>query len=262
MLQLKSPREILLMRKAGLVVWEAHQAAATLIRPGVTTLELDAAIEQVFLRHRAAPLFKGVPGKVPFPAVTCISVNDEVVHGIPGSRVLREGDIVGVDTACRLDGWCADSAYTYPVGQVSVEKSRLMDVTRATLALAVELIGKKRRWGEVAREMSDYVRGAGFSVVEQLTGHGIGRTLHEAPEVPNFVSATWLKKEDFELVTGIVIAVEPMVNAGVKDVRCLQDHWTLVTKDGKPSAHFEHTIALTKDGPLLITAGPDAAAGA
>ncbi len=155
---LRSSREIAQMRKAGLLVWQAHQLAGTLVKPGVTTGEIDAAVEKFFLDNDAIPLFKGVPGKVPFPAVTCISVNEEVVHGIPGPRVLREGDVVSIDTGCKLDGWCGDSAVTHPVGKVAAEVQRLLDVTSGVLELAIELMGLKRRWSEVATEMGSYVR--------------------------------------------------------------------------------------------------------
>jgi methionyl aminopeptidase len=254
---LRSPREILLMRQAGLIVWEAHQVAAALIRPGVTTQEIDAAIEKLFIEKHAIPLFKGVPGKVPFPAVTCISVNEEVVHGIPGPRKLAEGDVVSVDTGCKLNGWCGDAAITHPVGQVDPEALRLLAVTQGTLNLAIELMGVKRMWSEVAKEMEAYVRDAGFYVVESFVGHGIGREMHEEPQVPNFVSNQLRRSGDFELQPGLVIAVEPMVNMGTKKVKGLPDHWTQATQDGKPSAHFEHTIAMTKDGPVPLTAGPD-----
>lgn len=254
-LVLRSPREIRLMRKAGLVVWEAHQAVRELIRPGVTTAELDAAIERVFAKHGAIPLFKGVPGVVPFPAVTCISVNEAVVHGIPGPRELVEGDIVSVDTGCKLDGWCADSAWTHPVGQVSDVKRKLLEVTEGSLNLAIELLPQKKRWSEVGAEMARYVRAAGFSVVEDFVGHGIGRSLHEDPKVPNYASKE-TRQTDFELRPGLVLAIEPMVNVGVKEVKVLADHWTQVTVDGQPSAHFEHTVALTKDGPRLMTGPP------
>jgi methionyl aminopeptidase len=254
-LVLRSAREIRLMRKAGLVVWEAHQAVRDLIRPGVTTGELDAAIERVFVKHGAVPLFKGVPGTVPFPAVTCISVNEEVVHGIPGARQLVEGEVVSVDTGCKLDGWCADSAWTHAVGQISDVKRRLLEVTERSLFIAVELLAQKKKWSEVAAEMARHVRAAGFSVVEDFVGHGIGRNLHEDPKVPNYANKE-TRAGDFPLRPGLVLAIEPMVNVGVKEVKVLADHWTQVTIDGQPSAHFEHTIALTKDGPRLLTGPP------
>lgn len=254
---LRSPREIGCMRKAGLIVWEAHQIAARLVRPGVTTGEIDAAIEAFFVAKGAVPLFKGVPGKVPFPAVTCISVNEEVVHGIPGPRVLRPGDVVSIDTGCRLDGWCGDAAITHGVGEISAENQRLLDVTRGTLDLAIELMAVKQRWSEVAREMEAFVKDAGFFVVENFVGHGIGRQMHEEPQVPNFVSAQLRRGGDFELRPGLVLAVEPMVNVGTKKVKGLSDHWTQVAVDGRASAHFEHTIAMTKNGPVPLTAAPD-----
>jgi methionyl aminopeptidase len=254
---LRSTREIGLMRKAGLLVWQAHQIAAPLVKPGATTGEIDAAIENFFNQQGAIPLFKGVPGKVPFPAVTCISVNDEVVHGIPGKRVLREGDIVSIDTGCKFDGWCGDAAITHPVGKVTPEVQRLLDVTRGVLMLAIDLMGKKSKWSEVAAEMGKFVRDSSFSVVESFVGHGIGREMHEDPQVPNFVSPQLRRNGDFALEPGLVIAVEPMVNMGTKHVRSLPDHWTQATQDGKPSAHFEHTIAIGDDGPIVLTAGPN-----
>jgi methionyl aminopeptidase len=254
----KSPRELGLMRQAGLLVWEAHQIARRLVRPGATTGEIDAAIEAFFQQHNAKPLFKGVKGEVtPFPAVTCISVNEEIVHGIPGPRVLKEGDIVSIDTGCKLNGWCGDAAVTHPVGQVTPQVQRLLDVTREVLFLAIELMAAKTRWSEVAREMELYVRRAGFSVVENFVGHGIGREMHEDPQVPNFVSKQLKKAGDFALKPGLVIAIEPMVNLGTKEVEGLSDHWTQVTKDRRPSAHFEHTVAVTAEGPQVLTAGPN-----
>lgn len=249
------------MRKAGLLVWGAHQAMAARIRPGVTTAELDAVAEAYFAEHGAAPLFKNFPhaqpGRPPFPAVTCISINEEVVHGIPGPRRLKEGDIVSVDTGCRLGGWCGDAAATYAVGKVEPAKQRLIDVTRNVLELAIALMGRKGRWSEVAAEMEQYVRDHGFAVVEDFVGHGIGRQMHEEPQVPNFVHRRAARNQDFRLEPGLVIAVEPMVNMGSKSVRCLADAWTQVTADGQPSAHFEHTIAVTAGGPLVLTAGPN-----
>lgn len=253
---LRSAREIGLIREAGLLVFEAHQIAGRLIRPGVTTAEIDAAIEAHFAAHDAIPLFKGVPGKVPFPAVVCISINEEVVHGIPGPRKLVEGDIVSIDTGCKLNGWCGDAALTHAVGRVSEKTAKLLEITAGVLNLAIELMGKRSLWSEVAVEMEAYVKDAGFSVVENFVGHGIGRQMHEEPQVPNFTSAQFRRNGDFRLEPGLVIAVEPMVNTGTKKVRSLSDHWTQVTQDGKPSAHFEHTIAMTEDGARIMTAAP------
>jgi len=254
---LRSPREIALLRKAGLVVWEAHQLAASMVRPGITTAQLDAAVEEFFRRRKVEPLFKGVPGPVPFPAVTCMSINEEVVHGIPSNRVLKEGDILSIDTGCRLAGWCGDAAVTHPVGKVAPEVQKLLDVTRGVLDLAIEQMGCCRRWSEVALQMEEYVRRHGPSVVERFVGHGIGREMHEDPQVPNFVSKQLRHSGDFELVPGLVIAVEPMVNMGSKHIRTRPDHWTQATVDGKPSAHFEHTIAIRKSGPYVLTGGPE-----
>ena len=161
MINLRSAREIGLMRRAGLAVWKAHQIAGAMIRPGVTTGEIDAAVDRLFIAEGAVPLFRGVPGKVPFPAVCCISVNDEVVHGIPGRRVLREGDVVSVDTGCSIGGWCGDSAVTYPVGEVAADVGRLLDCTRGVLELAIQLMGQRNRWSDVASEMARTVRACG-----------------------------------------------------------------------------------------------------
>jgi methionyl aminopeptidase len=253
---LKSARELGLMRRAGIVNWGAHQLITRMVKPGVTTLEIDLAVEQYFASHGAVPLFKGVPGKVPFPAVCCISLNDEVVHGIPKKKPLREGDIVSIDTGCRLNGWCADSALTHAVGKISPEVRRLLDVTSACLYLAIDLMAKKQYWSEVAEQMAVFVRAAGYSVVENFVGHGLGRDMHEDPQVPNFANTEFRRDHDFKLEPGLVIAVEPMVNMGSKKVKSLNDHWTQVTQDGRPSAHFEHTIAMTENGPWILTDQP------
>ncbi len=260
-IECKSDRELELMRKAGLLVWEAHQLAAAAIRPGVTTAEIDAIVDRFFPQHNATALFKNyIPegAKVPpFPASTCISINDEVVHGIPGPRRLKEGDIVSIDTGCKLAGWCGDAAWTHPVGRIGPEVRRLLEVTEATLNLAIKLMGTKSRWSEVAREMAAFVKDSGFHVVESFVGHGIGREMHEDPQVPNFVSNQLRRGGDFRLQPGVVIAIEPMVNMGTKDVRVCPDRWTQVTADGAKSAHFEHTVAVTEQGPYVLTAGPD-----
>ena len=260
---LKSAREIDRMRKAGLYVWHALQIAERLVRPGITTGEIDAQIEQFFADHHVVSLFKGYPGKVPFPAVTCISVNEEVVHGIPGDRVLREGDIVGIDTGCKVldagsqtKGWCGDSARTLAVGKISAEKQRLLDVTKGMLNIAIEEMGRAKCWSAVAKKMQTLAHRNGFSVIEELVGHGIGREMHESPQVPHYVSQTTIRN-DFNLVPGMVIAVEPMVNMGTKKIRTLRDHWTIITQDHKMSANFEHTLALTSSGVRVLTGPPE-----
>jgi methionyl aminopeptidase len=186
--------------------------------------------------------------------VTCISVNEQIVHGIPGDLVLKPGDIVSVDTGCRLNGWCGDAAWTYPVGEVDDESARLMQAGRDTLQTAILQLGRAERWSQVAREMEKVTRAAGFSVVEKFVGHGIGRKMHEAPQVPNYFRSS-MKAEDFRIQPGLVLAIEPMINAGTADLRILKDHWTAVTADGRRSVHFEHTVAVTDEGPILLTQG-------
>jgi methionyl aminopeptidase len=258
MAYLKSDKEIALMRQAGLIVWKAHQAAAELVQPGVTTREIDAAVEKCIAENKASPLFKGVPGeKMPFPAVTCISVNEQIVHGIPGPRVLREGDIVSIDIGCKLHGWCGDAAVTRPVGKIDARKQKLLDVTEGVLKLAIELIPQCKVWSQVAREMEGFVKKAGFSVVEGLVGHSIGRQMWESPQVPNYFTREYEARGDFELQPGVVIAVEPMVNMGTKAFKVLPDTWTIATSDKQPSAHFEHTLAITRQGVQVLTLGPN-----
>lgn len=260
--ELKSSREIGLMRRAGLAVWQAHQIAAQQMAPGATTRAIDESVARYFQKLGATPLFldypNPTPGKPAFPAVTCMSVNEAVVHGIPDDRPLEEGDIVSIDTGCRLNGWCGDAAVTHPIGQVDPEVQGLLDATKGVLELAIELLGVKTRWSAIAREMAAYVREHGFATVECFVGHGVGRDMHEDPQVPNFASRSLKGSGDFAIEPGLVIAVEPMVNMGTKRVRMLKDYWTQVTSDGKPSAHFEHTIAITEDGPRPLTGPPDA----
>jgi methionyl aminopeptidase len=262
---LKTEREIALMREAGLLTWQAHQVAASLVKPGVTTAEINDAVEQFIQEQRAIPLFKGVPsskGDVPFPAVACISVNEELVHGLPGPRRLKEGDIISIDIGVKYKGWCGDAAVTHPVGKIEPRVQRLLDVTEGTLSLAIELIPKRKRWSQVAREMEAYVRENGFAVVEGLVGHSIGREMWEEPQVPNYLTHQYEALGDFDLKPGVVIAVEPMVNMIAKRIRVLNDYWTIVAQDGRPAAHFEHTIAITKKGLQVLTAGPDGKAWA
>jgi methionyl aminopeptidase len=260
-IHLKSEREIAKMRRSGLAVWQAHQIARRLVAPGVTTAEIDAEIEAYFDKLGGEPLFKNYPhhnrGKPRFPAVTCMSVNEEVVHGIPNKRRLKEGDILSLDTGVRINGWCGDAAVTYAVGEIDPEVQKLLDATVGTLELAFELMHSKGKWSQIAREMAEYVADHGYSTVECFVGHGIGRKLHEDPQVPNFLGRALRGSGDFRIEPGLVIAVEPMVNMGTKRVKMLRDHWTQVTADGKPSAHFEHTIAVTDDGPRRLTIAPE-----
>jgi|694.fasta_scaffold06155_8 methionyl aminopeptidase len=254
--QLKSARELGLMRDAGRIVAQALDKVRQAVTPGVTTGELNRLVAEHFESVSAVPLFKGVPssmkGKPSFPAVVCASINEQVVHGIPGSRVLKEGDVISIDTGCRLNGWCGDSAYTFAVGNISAEKQRLLDVTRETLAIAIESMKTAKSWSVVAHEMELYVRRQGMSVIEQFVGHGIGQSMHEEPQVPNYVSES-LRKQDFLLEPGLVLAIEPMVALGTKNVRVLPDGWTVETTDRRAAAHFEHTVAMTADGPRILT---------
>ena len=251
--ELKSTRELGLMREAGKLVARALKICRDLAKPGVKTIEIDRAVEALYTNHSAVPLFKGYPGKTPFPAVTCLSINEQVVHGIPGNRVLKDGDLLKVDTACRLNGWCADRAITIPVGQISPEKTRLLKVGEETLKIAIDLLGKRKWWSEVASAMQKHVEQAGFSVVTAYVGHGIGRVMHENPQVPNYVDRE-TRKADFRLEPGLTLAVEPMVNMRRPEVDTLGDHWTVVTRDRMPSVHVEHTLALTTNGVMIITA--------
>jgi methionyl aminopeptidase len=260
MVSLKSTREIALMRKAGLAVWKAHQIAEQMIRPGATTAAIDRAVAEHFRGLNAQPLFKNYPntekGRPPFPAVCCMSVNEAVVHGIPSDKPLKEGDILSMDTGCRLNGWCGDAAYTYSVGRIEPEVQRLLDATQAVLDMSIELLNSKNYWSAIAREMAQFIKDHGYSTVENFVGHGIGRDMHEDPQVPNFPSRSLRGSGDFRIEPGLVIAIEPMVNMGTKRVKLLGDHWTQVTADRKPSAHFEHTVAITADGPIRLTEAP------
>ncbi|OWK36377.1 type I methionyl aminopeptidase [Fimbriiglobus ruber] len=250
--ELKSAHDLALMRQAGILVARAHKICRDMARPGVRTIEIDQEVEKFYAAHGATPLFKGYPGRVPFPAVTCLSLNEEVVHGIPGQRVLKDGDMLKVDTACRLNGWCADRAITIPIGTVRAERLRLIRVSEEVLQIAVDELPRRKWWSEVASRMQKHAESNGFSVVTSYVGHGIGRAMHENPQVPNFVNRE-TRKHDFKLEPGLVLAVEPMVNMGKADVTTLRDHWTVVTRDGLPSVHVEHTLALTTEGVMIIT---------
>jgi methionyl aminopeptidase len=255
-IKLKSPREIDLMREAGRVVAKALDQVRRMAVPGACTADMNAAVDAIFREHQATPLFLGYPsatkGKHPFPAVICSSVNEQVVHGIPNRRPLREGDILSVDTGCRVNGWCGDAAVTLAIGPVRPEVQKLLDVTAETLNLAIRAMGRCNTWLEVASLMERFVKSQGMYVVEKFVGHGIGQTMHEEPQVPNFVSSA-LRQHEIKLEPGIVLAIEPMVALGTKEVRTLGDGWTVETKDRRASAHFEHTVAMTPDGPRVLT---------
>lgn len=257
-INLKSRRELELMRAAGRVVFRALMRARELARPGMTTLELDRIVHDTYTAAGAQGLFKWYPTYEPnkgFPGNTCISVNDEVVHGIPGGRVLKEGDVVKVDCGIRLGGYCGDSALTIPIGAISPEIQNLLRITQETLDLAIQEVRPGRKWSDVARKMQEHVEKNGMSCVREFVGHGIGSRMHEDPKVPNFVSDDFRKKGDFYLQAGMTLAVEPMVILGQPDVVVLDDRWTVVTKDSTPAAHYEHTVAVTATGSDVLTDG-------
>ncbi len=250
---LKSSRELALIRRACELVVDILGQLACKAAPGVTTAELNDLAAELTERAGAVPLFKGVPnphGKASFPAAICASRNNVLVHGIPDQKPLLDGDILSIDFGVRLDGYCGDAATTLMIGNVSQQAKHLVETTRNVLKLAVENCHPNRRWFEVAQIIDSFVRQAGFAVVEDFVGHGIGLDMHEDPRVPNFVDPSG---EDFILEPGLVIAVEPMVNAGTKKVKTLNDGWTVVTADSSICAHFEHTIAITQDGPEVLT---------
>ncbi len=255
---LKSAREIELMRDAGRVVHRVLSRMRELAGPGVTTGELNAEAEEMILEAGATALFKGVENRqarFPFPGALCMSVNEELVHGIPGDRALCDGDIVSVDCGVRLAGYCGDSATTIPIGTVSGDSRRLLDVTQRALDLAIEGVRPGRMWSEIASAVQALVEGEGMSVVRDFVGHGIGRNMHEEPKVPNYWSARQ-GHMDFELVPGMVLAVEPMVNLGTHLVEYGDDsRWVVVTRDRKYAGHFEHTLAVTVGGVDVLTDG-------
>jgi len=254
---LKSRREIEMMRRAGQVARDILGKMRQASVPGMTTGELDELARDELEKVGGIALSKNYPTYKPgegYPGYTCISVNEEVVHGIPGKRALREGDVVTLDLAMSLYGYCSDTAVTVPVGKISPANQRLLDVTRQTLELAIQNMKPGRKWSDIARLMQHYVERHGYSVVREFVGHGIGQTMHEDPKVPNFVNFEQLRG-DFLLRAGMTLAVEPMVVAGHREVKLLKDGWTVVTEDGERAAHFEHTIAVTPTGVDVLTNG-------
>lgn len=245
------------MRAAGRIVQKVHQRCREICKPGITTREIDEAAYELFTSLGATGLFKNYPtyrkGEG-FPSNLCISVNEVVVHGIADDRKIEDGDIVGIDCGVKYDGWCGDAATTILVGNVAPEVRKLCEVTEHILRLAIENIRPGRRWSQVARLMQNYAESHGYGVVRDFVGHGIGQQMHEDPKVPNYVSRHLLQN-DFELREGLVLAIEPMCNLGTAQVVTLDDGWTVVTADHKPSCHYEHTVAVTADGADVLTDG-------
>jgi methionyl aminopeptidase len=246
MVIIKSPREIEQLKRSNAMVAEVFEKLRGMIVPGITTRELDQVAEEFILLKGARPAFKGYRG---FPATLCISINDEVVHGIPGQRRLKEGDIVSLDVGVNYIGYFGDAAITLPVGEVDPEAKRLLEVTKKALYIGIEKAKAGNRLFDISYAIQNWVESHGFSVVRDFVGHGIGRELHEEPQIPNFGTP----HQGLRLEKGMVFALEPMVNEGTHEVRVLSDGWTVVTADGKRSAHFEHTIAITDDGAEILS---------
>lgn len=237
------------MREAGRIVAETHRLMEAAVQPGITTRELDAIAEKYIRSQGAVPSFKGYNG---FPSSICASVNDELVHGFPGSRKLNEGDIISIDIGAQFEGFHGDSAWTYKAGEVSEEVQKLLDVTEKSLFAGLELIKPDVRLYTISHAIQKVIEEAGFSVVREYVGHGVGRELHEDPQIPNY----GIPDRGPRLKPGMVLAIEPMVNIGERYVRTLEDNWTVVTEDGSWCAHFEHTVAVTEDGFEILTILP------
>ncbi|MBR1664560.1 MAG: type I methionyl aminopeptidase [Ruminococcus sp.] len=246
MIAIKSSKEIVKMQRAGAITAEAILAAGEAIKPGMTTYEIDKVVHRYITSHGAKPSFLGYGG---FPGSACVSVNDVVIHGIPGPLKVHEGDIVSVDVGAYIDGYHGDSCKTFAVGEISDAAKALMKSTEESLYLAIEMAKPGVRLGDLGAAIQKYNEDNGYSVVRDFVGHGVGKNLHEDPEVPNFGKAG----HGIRLAAGMVIAIEPMINEGTMGVKILPDGWTVKTKDGKLSAHFEHTIAITNDGAMILT---------
>lgn len=247
MITLKSGEEIIRMRDAGRIAAIAREIGGECVREGVTTAQIDREIKKCILSHGAKPSFLGYGG---FPASACISVNEEIIHGIPSSRrILKNGDIVKIDVGAYYKGYHGDCAATFAVGEISEEAQRLIDVTKQSFFEGIAVIGEGKRIGDIGHAVQSYVEANGFSVVREYIGHGIGKNLHEDPEVPNYGTAGHGQR----LRSGMTIAIEPMVNVGDWRVRVLNDKWTVVTADGKLSSHYENTVAITDNGVLILT---------
>ncbi|MDI6812549.1 MAG: type I methionyl aminopeptidase [Desulfitobacteriaceae bacterium] len=246
MIELKTLSQIASMRKAGQIVAETLALMREMVHPGVTTEELDRVAEDYIRKQGAVPAFKGYNG---FPATLCTSVNEQVVHGLPGLRKLESGDIISIDCGAVIDGYFGDAAVTLPVGDIAPEVKQLLQVTEESLHQGITQAVRGHRLYDISYAVQSYVERYGFSVVRDYVGHGIGKAMHEEPQIPNFGKPDRGPRLD----VGMVLAIEPMVNKGTFEVRTLNDHWTVVTKDGQASAHFEHTVAITANGPEILT---------
>ena len=246
MIELKNANQLDRMRNAGRIVGETLALMRELAKPGVTTLDLDRMAEEYIRAQGAIPAFKGYNG---FPATLCTSVNEQVVHGIPGLRCLESGDIISIDCGAVIDGYFGDAAVTLPIGEVGQDLQKLLRVTEESLMLGIAQAKLGNRLYDVSYAVQTHVEANGFSVVRDYVGHGIGRAMHEDPQIPNFGKPG----RGPRLEVGMVLAIEPMVNMGTYEVQTLKDHWTVVTKDNRPSAHFEHTVAITENGLEILT---------
>lgn len=243
----KTPAQIEAMKEAGRISAKVLRLAGKHVEPGISTLELDAIVERLIRLEGGIPAFKGLYG---FPGSICASINEQIVHGIPSASViLQEGDIISIDTGATVDGWVGDNAWTFPVGKISAEKQRLLDVTEQCMWAGLDAACPGNRLGDIGAAVQEIAEAAGYGVVREYVGHGIGRKMHEDPNVPNYGR----RHTGLKLQAGMVLAIEPMINIGTYETKQCSDGWLVVTKDGKPSAHFEKTVAITEDGPLIIT---------
>ena len=252
MVHLKGPEEIVLMRRAGRVVADVLDRVREAVRPGVTTGELNRLAEDIIVAAGGAPVFKGyrpLASMTPFPGTICASVNEEVVHGIPGERRLEEGDILSVDVGVSLDGYCGDAACTYPVGAISPERAKLLEVTEVSLNRAIDAAVLGRTLGDIGHAVESFAKSLGYGVVRDYTGHGIGKKMHEAPQVPNFGRPG----RGVTLQRGMALAIEPMITAGREEVQVAENGWTVRTADGSDAAHFERSLVILDDGPEVLT---------
>ena len=246
MIIIKTHEEIEKMKKAGEILANLHKEISKMIKPGITTMEIDRFVEDYLIKRGAYPEQKGYHG---YPYATCASVNDEICHGFPREEELKDGDILAIDMVVRFDGWLADSAWSYGVGNISEEAKKLLDTTKESLYLGIDQALVGNRLGDIGNAIQNHVESKGFSVVRDFDGHGIGKDMHEDPQVPHYGKAG----RGVRLVEGMVITIEPMVNAGVYNMKLDDNKWTARTTDGKLSAQYEHTIAITKDGPIILT---------